>query len=119
MDALDYAARCRAQTPPDARARSVRAPVRDTRKAAVFTFVRRPGYYVAFNAGERIHEQQRYGLGLVWTPALGAVLQSLTSSDVAAWRDQMAAARSTVSFGNLKRKTHLPARHSKLESPYE
>jgi hypothetical protein len=58
---------------------------RDSRKEAVFTFVRRPGYYAAFNTGKKITDQQRLGLGLLWTPALGAVLQSQTQSATAAW----------------------------------
>jgi hypothetical protein len=40
------------------------------------TFIRRPAYYAAFNAGERLDEDQAYGLGVVWIPDYGAVLQS-------------------------------------------
>ena len=39
------------------------------------TFVRRPGYYAAFNAGAKVAEMQRYGLGLLWNPEMGTVLQ--------------------------------------------
>jgi len=73
----------------------------DSRKHVVFTFARRPGYYAAFNAGEKIHEQQRYGLGLVWTPALGAVLQSQTASDVAAWGTRAAGTKSVYESGPI------------------
>src|SRR5439155_20219680 len=48
----------------------------DSRKPAVFTFVRRPAYYAAFATGPQITPQQRLGLGIVWSPTTGAVLQS-------------------------------------------
>lgn len=57
----------------------------DSRKKIMFTYVRRPAYYAAFNAGEIINSGQRYGLGLLWTPGAGAVLQSQTASTTAAW----------------------------------
>ena len=57
----------------------------DSRNPMVYTYVRRPAYYAAFNSGKWLREQQRYGLGLVWTPPAGAVLQSQSYSDTAAW----------------------------------
>lgn len=57
----------------------------DSRNPMVYTYVRRPGYYAAFNSGKLLREQQRYGLGLVWTEGAGAVLQSQSYSDTAAW----------------------------------
>jgi hypothetical protein len=54
---------------------------RDSNQNVVFTFARRPAYYAAFTSGRIITAQQRYGLGLLWTPKLGAVLQSQTGSD--------------------------------------
>jgi hypothetical protein len=57
----------------------------DSRNPTVFTYVRQPGYYAAFNSGPRLHEQQRYGLGLLWNPKAGSFLQSQTGSDEAAW----------------------------------
>jgi hypothetical protein len=48
------------------------------------TFVRRPAYYAAFNAGEKVTEMQRYGLGLLWNPQMGSVLQA-QSRDTATW----------------------------------
>ena len=58
---------------------------RDSRHPVVFTYVRRPTYYAAFNGGVILSDQQRYGLGLVWHPAMGAVLQSQTGTDDGAW----------------------------------
>jgi len=58
---------------------------KDTRKNAVFTFLRRPSYYATFNSGEQLTAQQRLGLGMLWTPKSGAVVQSQTDSDVGAW----------------------------------
>jgi hypothetical protein len=50
----------------------------------VYTFVRRPSYYAAFNTGNQKSEQ-RLGLGLLWSPQLGALVQSQTGSDTHAW----------------------------------
>jgi len=57
----------------------------DSRKPVHFTYVRRPGYYAAFNSGDIISSQQRYGIGLIWTPETGTVLQSQTGSGDSAW----------------------------------
>jgi hypothetical protein len=59
--------------------------LKDTRKPAVFTYVRRPTYYAAFNSGPQITKQQRLGLGMVWHPRAGALLQSQTDSADHAW----------------------------------
>jgi hypothetical protein len=59
--------------------------IADTRTPLVCTYVRRPTYYAIFDAGVKQSEQQRYGLGLVWNPNTGTVLQSQTASDDAAW----------------------------------
>src|SRR5947207_6993357 len=47
----------------------------DTLRAVQFTFVRRPSYYASLNTGSIITSPQRYGLGLIWNPTFGAVLQ--------------------------------------------
>lgn len=57
----------------------------DDRKDVQYTFIRKPAYYVAFNSGEKITDQQRYGLGLIWHPALGTFLQAQTGSDTLSW----------------------------------
>ena len=57
----------------------------DSRHPVSYTFIRRPGYYAAFNAGKRLERQQRYGLGLLWHPELEGVLQSQTGSAETAW----------------------------------
>jgi hypothetical protein len=59
--------------------------LKDTRKNAVFTYVRRPSYYAAFNSGEKITEQQRLGLGIIWGPKFGTLMQSQTNSADFAW----------------------------------
>jgi hypothetical protein len=43
-----------------------------------FTFVRRAGYYASFNAAKEGIGPQRFGLGIVWNDAMGAVLQTQT-----------------------------------------
>jgi hypothetical protein len=49
------------------------------------TYIRKPTYYTAFSAGEQKTDQQRYGLGLIWSPEAGALFQSQSRSDDAAW----------------------------------
>ena len=70
------------------------------------TFVRKPTYYVAFSAGEQEREQQRFGLGLLWNPVAGTVLQSQSRSEDAAW--------GTVMHG----RTSLPWESFPLEATY-
>ena len=64
----------------------------DSRIAASFTYIRRPSYYAAFNAGEIPSDvsQIRLGLGLLWNPAMGCLLQSQTKSFDSAWGTQAA-----------------------------
>jgi hypothetical protein len=57
----------------------------DSRKPTAFTFVRRPAYYAAFTTGETVTAQQRFGLGLLWTPQAGTFLQSQTGGTTTAW----------------------------------
>ncbi len=57
----------------------------DGREGLVFTFVRRPRYYAIFNSGPHLTSQQRYGLGLVWQPEIGSLLQSQTGTTDGAW----------------------------------
>jgi hypothetical protein len=46
-------------------------------------YIRRPSYYATFSMGEQITERQRFGLGVIWLPGVGAVLQSPSDSEVA------------------------------------
>jgi hypothetical protein len=57
----------------------------DDRERVLFTFIRRPSYYATFNSGPHLTGQQRYGLGLLWNPQIGTVIQSQTGSNNAAW----------------------------------
>lgn len=57
----------------------------DNRHDVCFLYVRRPNYYLAFNAGKRISGQQRYGPGLLWSPGLGSLAQNQTGSDDNTW----------------------------------
>ena len=56
----------------------------DTRLPFQATFVRRPDYYAAFNAGNKVRDIQRFGLGLIWNQSMGAVLQTQYGA-VAPW----------------------------------
>jgi hypothetical protein len=44
-----------------------------------------PSYYAVFNSGQKVRDQQRFGLGLLWTATSGAILQSQTKSIHDAW----------------------------------
>ncbi|MFT5367156.1 MAG: hypothetical protein ACI8V2_002114 [Candidatus Latescibacterota bacterium] len=57
----------------------------DNRHPVVFTYIRRPTYYAAFTTGHILSPQQRYGLGLLFHPQIGTVLQSQTNTTDAAW----------------------------------
>lgn len=59
--------------------------MRDNNQDFVYTYVRRPGYYAAFNSGKILQKRNRFGLGLLWSPVGGSFLQSQTDSDSAAW----------------------------------
>lgn len=57
----------------------------DNRSQLVFTFIKQPSYYAVYNSGPHLTSQQRYGLGLVWHPEMGSLLQSQTGTTEAAW----------------------------------
>jgi hypothetical protein len=75
--------------------------LKDTRKPAVCTFVRRPTYYAAFNSGPQITDQQRLGLGIIWSPKFGALMQSQTGSDPHAWGTRAGGARNVYEAGDV------------------
>jgi hypothetical protein len=58
---------------------------KDNRIPAVYSFIRQPSYYLAFNSGDQIQSRQRYGIGIIWEPNAGTILQSQTGSELAAW----------------------------------
>jgi hypothetical protein len=74
----------------------------DDRHPEVYTYIRRPGYYAAFNSGAKMRSAQarHFGLGLVWSEAAGAVLQSQESA-VAAWGTAAEGARDVYEAGDL------------------
>jgi hypothetical protein len=57
----------------------------DSRVPMVFTYVKRMNYYAAFNSGKIVQSQQRYGLGLLWLPTAGTLIQSQTGTNNASW----------------------------------
>jgi hypothetical protein len=57
----------------------------DPRTPVTYSFIRRPGYYATFTSGTIVSEQQRYGLGLLWHPGMGSVLQSQSNTHDAVW----------------------------------
>ncbi|HEX5170452.1 MAG TPA: hypothetical protein VFW11_14845 [Cyclobacteriaceae bacterium] len=87
----------------------------DRRNDTQYSFVRKPAYYAIFNSGKIITEQQRYGLGLVWSPQMGTVLQSQSKSDLAAWgtrgagQDQVYEASDVRATFVVNKQTWVPA----------
>lgn len=73
----------------------------DSRNPVVFTFVRRPAYYLAFNSGPILSNMQRYGFGFLWHPKIGTILQSQTAGVLASWGTTSAEGRLFES-GNLE-----------------
>lgn len=66
-----------------------------------FTYIRRPTYYAAFNSGKiEAPGQQAYGLGLVWNPTFGPVMQSLPMSHDR-WGTILGRNNTTVEQGDL------------------
>ena len=57
----------------------------DSRNQTVYTFIKMPSYYAVFNSGQKVRDQQRFGLGLLWTAPSGVLLQSQTKSTHNAW----------------------------------
>jgi hypothetical protein len=57
----------------------------DERSETSYAFIRTPKYYATFNSGKIVTDQQRYGLGLIWTPRLGTIFQSQSKTDDASW----------------------------------
>jgi len=57
----------------------------DERSETSYAFIRTPKYYATFNSGKIITSQQRYGIGLIWTPGYGTVFQSQSKTDEASW----------------------------------
>jgi hypothetical protein len=60
----------------------------DNRTDFETSFIRKASYYAAFSAGTQQTAQQRFGLGLLWNPTAGALLQSQSASSDAAWGTQ-------------------------------
>ena len=58
---------------------------KDDRIGGVYTYIRRPGYYAAFNSGPRDRNRPRRGIGLLWVPEYGALIQSQSNSTEFAW----------------------------------
>jgi hypothetical protein len=57
----------------------------DNRRPLQFTYVRRPMYYSTLTTGQLVTSMQRYGLGVIWNPTMGSVLQSQANSNSLAW----------------------------------
>ncbi|HSH20791.1 MAG TPA: hypothetical protein VLA03_10075 [Draconibacterium sp.] len=59
--------------------------MQDERSKTSYAFIRTLKYYATFNSGKIITDQQRYGLGLIWTPQLGTIFQSQSKTNEASW----------------------------------
>ncbi len=68
----------------------------------VFTYVRRPDYYAAFNTGRRGTGRQRMGLGLVWHPDAGTLVQSQSDRRLEAWGTRARNAEQVYEAGDIR-----------------
>lgn len=79
----------------------------DDRSGLQFTYVRRPDYYAAFNAGPRKASIQAFGIGLLWHPKGGIMLSSQTESSSTStsrglsWGTKKASASRVYENGNV------------------
>jgi hypothetical protein len=80
---------------------------KDDRSSMEFTYVRRPDYYSAFNAGPKQVNQQVFGLGLLWHPEGGMMMSSQTEKASASsnrglsWGTKPAAGGRVYENGNV------------------
>ncbi|HSV15937.1 MAG TPA: hypothetical protein VLI90_16875, partial [Tepidisphaeraceae bacterium] len=79
----------------------------DDRFPLVCTYVRRPTYYAAFDAGTHRSDPKRFGLGIIWNPSAGAVFQSPTGTDVACWGTRLGDAKTPSEAGDLTAEYHV------------
>ncbi len=73
----------------------------DTRRATQYSFIRRPNYYAAFNAGQIVTSLERYGLGIIWNPAFGTILQDQSNTDVSSWGTKASGATKVYEASSL------------------
>jgi hypothetical protein len=73
----------------------------DNRSQTNYLFIRKPVYYAIFNSGKIITEQQRYGIGLIWSPVLGSFFQSQSRTDKAAYGTKPEGAEKVYETANL------------------
>lgn len=68
----------------------------------IFSYVRRPAYYAALNAGRRGSSHQRMGLGLVWHPDGGTLIQSQSRRSLEAWGTRAQGAEQVHEAGDIR-----------------
>ncbi|MFE5323204.1 OmpL47-type beta-barrel domain-containing protein [Paenibacillus sp. NPDC056579] len=79
----------------------------DDRSGLQFTYVRRPDYYAAFNAGPKKAAMQAFGIGLLWHPQGGIMVSSQTESSSAStnrglsWGTMKASSNRVYENGNV------------------
>jgi hypothetical protein len=78
----------------------------DSRNPLVYTYIKRPGYYVIFNSGEQIRERTRHGIGLLAHPTTGTVLQSHDDSPRLFWGTRASNAEIAYEAATLHARFH-------------
>jgi hypothetical protein len=73
----------------------------DSRNPLVYTYIKRPGYYLAFNSGSHIRPLSRLGIGLMANPETGAFLQSHDRTDRFFWGARAEGAEIAYEAGDL------------------
>jgi uncharacterized SAM-binding protein YcdF (DUF218 family) len=74
---------------------------RDDIATSTYTYVRRPEYYAIFNSGPIIRNGQRMGLGLIWHPKAGVILQSQSGSSGDSWGTRLLGDNVLIESGRI------------------
>ena len=88
----------------------------DSRKPMAFTFVRRPAYYATFASGEIVTAQQRFGVGMLWTPGGGTFLQSQSAGTTTSWGTRAADTSIVYEARTMAATYHVGAQNSALHA---
>lgn len=72
------------------------------RSGARFLYLRRPDYYATFAVGNRSTRRQRYGLGLLWRPSTGVLLQTQSHVENLSWGTYLPGAVLPVEYDSFE-----------------
>ncbi|NND09026.1 MAG: hypothetical protein HKN87_21855 [Saprospiraceae bacterium] len=89
----------------------------DERSDTKYIYIKTPVYYATFNHGKIVTDQQRLGLGLLWNPRMGTVLQSQSRTDQAAYGTKILGEKNVFEADDLQVK--MKYEDERFEQPSE